>query len=246
MKIILLLFTIFFVSLQSVHAQISPGSFLGVFLADLDESRARALKSSEVRGAVVGKVIKDSPAEKAGLLENDIIISFDNQPILSAINVYTFLSEALPGSSVLLRLIRNGSEQTVTVIVNERQNSNGNNEAQNQNQYSTIRRNPSLGIYGSTLTVQLAVFFGVPNKSGLLVNEIEPRSPAARNGLKAGDCLISINEQNVDSLVSLNQIYSEFSLKGTANGKPVQELVFKIIRDQKEMSITIKIEQFKD
>ncbi len=244
MKIILLLLTLSVVLVQGVRAQ--TGSFLGVYLADLDEARAKSLKSPEVRGAVIGKVIKDSPAEKAGLLENDIIISFDNQPILSAVNVYTFLSEALPGSSVLLKFIRNGSEQDITVIVNERQNPNGGSEAINQNQYSPIRRTPSLGISGTTLTDQLALFFGVTTKSGWLITEVETRSPAARNGLKAGDCIVSINEQGVNSLTAITQIYSEFSLKGMMNGKPVQELSVKIIREQKEIYLAIKIEQFKD
>ena len=246
MNIILLILTLAFVLGQDAIAQVSSGSFLGVYLADLDDVRAKTLKVPEARGAVVGKVIKGSPAEKAGLLENDIIISFDNQPIFNAANVHSFLTEALPGSSVLLKFIRNGSEQDVTVIVNERQNSNGSGDAQNQNQYSTTRRTPSLGISGNSLTDQLAQFFGVPNKSGWLITGVETRSPAARSGLQAGDCLISINETGVNSLASITQIYTEFSLKGTMNGKPVQELSVKIIRDQKEMILAIKIEQFKD
>lgn len=246
MKIIFLILTLAFVLGQSAVAQISSGSFLGVYLADLDDVRAKTLKVPEARGAVVGKVIKGSPAEKAGLMENDIIISFDNQPIFNAANVYSFLTEALPGSSVLLKFIRNGAEQDVTVIVNERQNSNGNSEAQSLNQYSTARRTPSLGISGNSLTDQLAQFFGVPNKSGWLIHGVDARSPASRSGLQAGDCIISINEQGVDSLASITQIYTEFSLKGTMNGKPVQELSVKIIRDQKEKILAIKIEQFKD
>ncbi len=246
MKTIFLILIVTFVFSAGLCAQVVSGSYLGVYLTDLDEARARSLQSPETRGAIVGKVIKGSPAEKAGLLENDIIISFDTQPILSATNVYTFLSEALPGSSVLLRLIRNGSEQDVTVIVNERQNSTDSNEALTQSQFSAPRRTPILGISGTALTDQLAFFFGAANQSGILITEVEPRSTAARNGLQAGDCIFSINDQGVNSLASMNQIYGEFAGKGMVNGKPVQELIFKLVREQKEMSLTIRIGQFKD
>jgi serine protease Do len=250
MKTIFPLFILFILLVQGVtvqvNAQVTPGSFLGVFLADLDEPHAKKLKSPESRGAVVGKVVKDSPAEKAGVLENDIIVAFDNQPVTNAVSVYSFLAESLPGSSVLLRLVRNGSEQDLTVIVTERQSGNGASEYTTQNQYSTVRRTPILGINGTTLTEQLAQFFGIPNQTGLLVTEVVARSTAARNGLQAGDCILAINEQGVSSLASTVQIYSEFSLKGTMNSKPVKELIFKVIRDQKELMIAIKIEQFKD
>ena len=58
--------------------------------------------------------------------------------------------------------------------------------------------------------------------------------------------MLSVSEQGVNSLAAINQIYGEFAGKGMVNGKPVQELIFKIIREQKELSLTIKIEQFKD
>ena len=133
MKTTFLILIVTLVLSTGVRAQVSPGAYLGVYLTDLDEARARVLKSPEARGALVGKVIKGSPADKAGLQENDIIISFDTQPIFSATSVYTFLSEVLPGSSVLLRLIRAGSEQDVTVIVNERQNLNDKNASKTRN-----------------------------------------------------------------------------------------------------------------
>jgi serine protease Do len=97
------------------------GGYLGVYLADVkSEERAKELKLAEVRGAVVGKVVGGSPAAKAGLKENDVILKFDDEVIRSAAHVHRLLVETPPGRNVALRISRNGAEQTVNVTLGER------------------------------------------------------------------------------------------------------------------------------
>jgi serine protease Do len=97
------------------------GGYLGVYLADVkSEERAKELKLAEVRGAVVGKVVGGSPAAKAGLKENDVILKFDDEVIRSAAHVHRLLVETPPGRNVALRVSRNGAEQTVNVTLGER------------------------------------------------------------------------------------------------------------------------------
>ena len=107
------IFLAFFIccGLSAVWAQPTPGAFLGVYLADVNEARARELRLPEGRGALVGKVLENSPAAKAGVRENDVILSFDNQPIQVANNIYLLLNETLPDSRVLLKIVREGVER---------------------------------------------------------------------------------------------------------------------------------------
>lgn len=101
--------------------QSSSGGYLGVYLADVkSEERAKELKLAEVRGAVVGKVVEGSPAAKAGLKENDVILSFDGEPVRSAAHVHRLLVETPPGRTVTLKINRAGVEQTVKATLGER------------------------------------------------------------------------------------------------------------------------------
>lgn len=217
-----------------VLAQPTPGASLGVYLADVNEARARDLHLSESRGALVGKVLENSPAAKAGLRENDVILRFDEQVIQNAGTVYMLLTEALPESPVLLKIVRNGVERDVTVIVGERQGESSDTKSNPEPFHRT--RTWRLGIKTTPLSPQLAEFFGVKG-TGALVTEVEPRTLADRAGLKVGDCLLSLNGEQVGSSSDLNRAFNELFTK--AKGK----MSAKIVREKKEQELTIKAEE---
>lgn len=108
--------------LKSAGAEMraSGGGYLGVYLGDVNEERAKELKLSEVRGAVVGKVEEASPAAKAGLRENDVILSLNERAIYNPAQLYGFLTDATPGSRVTLSVTRNGAVQAISVVLGQR------------------------------------------------------------------------------------------------------------------------------
>lgn len=228
-----LFFTLFaFVGLSSVWAQPTPGAFLGVYLADVNEARARDLRLSEARGALVGKVLENSPAAKAGLRENDCIIAFDDQAIQAATNVYVLLNETLPESRVMLKIVREGIERDVTVIVGERQG--GTDPAAPPIEPYHRTKTWRLGVKVTPLSPQLAEFFGVRGNAGFLITEVEPRTLADRGGLKAGDCLLALNGEPVPPSMDMGRAFSEIFTK--ANNK----VTVKIVRDRKEQEVIVK------
>jgi serine protease Do len=224
-----------FLTLSSVYAQPVPGAFLGVYLADVNETRARDLRLPEARGAVVGKVLEKSPAAQAGLQENDVIIGFDDQAIQTAHNIYFLLNETLPESRVLLKVVRAGVEHEVTVVVTER---SGGSDATTSNP-ETFHRTKTwrLGAKITSLTPQLAEFFGVAGNAGALITEVEPRTLADRAGLRAGDCLLAIGGEPAPSNPDLNRVFNELFTK--ANGK----ISLKIMRERKEQELIIKTDE---
>lgn len=215
--------------------EVTPGAFLGVYLADVNESRARELRLLEARGALIGKVLENSPAAKAGLRENDVILSFDEQTILNAGMIYMLLNEALPESSVLLKIMRDGVERAVTVIVGARQGEAGDSKALPPEVFHRTRT-WRLGVKTAPLSPQLAEFMGVQG-TGALITEVEPRTLAERAGLKAGDCLLSLNGEQVGTSSDLNRTFNELFTK--AKG----QLSAKIVRAKKEQEVTIKAEE---
>ena len=232
----ILLFT--FVSVSLVLAQstteASPGAALGVYLADVNETRAKDLRLSEARGALVGKVLENSPAAKAGLRENDVILSFDEQTIQSASNIYMLLNEALPESRVMLKIMREGVERDVTVIMGERQVEAS--DAKPNPELFLRARTWRLGLKTAALSTQLAEFFGVKG-TGALITEVEPRTLADRAGLRAGDCLLSLNGEQVGASSDLNRTFNDLFTKAKGN------ISAKIVREKKELEITIKADE---
>lgn len=232
----LLFFTLFaLLGLSAAWAQPTPGAFLGVYLADVNDAKARDLRLSEVRGALVGKVLENSPAAKAGLRENDVIISFDDQAIQTANNIYVLLNETLPESRVMLKIVHEGVERDVTVIVGERQGGIDSTAVNPEPYHRT--KTWRLGVKVAPLSPQLAEFFGVAGNIGSLITEVEPRTLADRAGLKAGDCLLSLNGTPPPANTELNRVFNEMFTK--ANGK----LSVKIVRDRKEQELVVKAEE---
>lgn len=105
----------------STSIQAGNGGYLGAYLADVkSEERAKELKLAEVRGAIVGRVLDGSPAAKAGLKENDVILTFDGEPVRSAAQLHRMLRETPAGRVAKLQISRAGAKQEINVTLGER------------------------------------------------------------------------------------------------------------------------------
>jgi len=109
----------------------TSGAYLGAFLGEVTEARAKELKLDAARGAFVGKVVPGSPAEKAGLRENDAILTFNHEQVDSASEVYRLLGESAPGRSITLGISRGGALRELVVIPGDRARGNGGGHAPN-------------------------------------------------------------------------------------------------------------------
>ncbi|MEW6209704.1 MAG: PDZ domain-containing protein, partial [Acidobacteriota bacterium] len=100
--------------------KLGGGSYLGVFLEDVTPERAKSMNLKEERGALVMKVAEGSPAEKAGLKENDVIVAFNGRPIESVRELQRVLSETPEGRTVQLEVIRDGDRQKLSATLSRR------------------------------------------------------------------------------------------------------------------------------
>ena len=96
------------------------GGYLGVYLGDVSEERARELKLPEARGVLVGKVAEGSPGERAGLRENDVILSINDIQIQNRAQFHRLLAESAPGSRVQIEVSREGRRRLVTATLGQR------------------------------------------------------------------------------------------------------------------------------
>ena len=108
---------------QNFSFFISGGSFLGVYTEDVSKENMGRYNLREVRGVGITQVAKDSPAEKAGLRKDDVILRFDGDNVTSSRKLSRLVSEVAPDQTVRLTISRGGSEQEVSVTIGKRNES---------------------------------------------------------------------------------------------------------------------------
>jgi serine protease Do len=229
---------------RSVTARaMSRRGWLGVGLEDLTPERAKALKLKDESGVEVTHVDDNSPAARAGLKENDVIVEVNGQKVEGGEQFAHTISDTAPGTKVNLTISRNGSTQSVAATLDAR-----------PAQYFVFGpegsftvpmppmppmptmpempfpgQSPRVGFEGETLTPQLAAFFGV--HEGVLVRTVSPNTPAEKAGLKAGDVITRVSGTPVTSPREISGLVR-------AGHKTV---TFTVMRNHKEITLNVEI-----
>ena len=107
---------------QAFSFFIDGGSFLGIYAENINRENMGRYHMSQVRGVGVTQVVKDSPAEKAGLRKDDVILRIDGENVSSVRKLNRLVSELAPDQSVRVSFSRGGAEQEVTATVTKRLN----------------------------------------------------------------------------------------------------------------------------
>src|SRR5882762_6451799 len=102
---------------QLFSIMLDGGTFLGVSVEDISKENMSRYGMREVRGVGVTQVIKDSPAEKAGLKKDDVILRFEGESVTSARKLTRLVGEASADQTVRLTISRGGSEQEVSATL---------------------------------------------------------------------------------------------------------------------------------
>lgn len=172
------------------HGKISRGQ-LGVTAQDLTPELAQAFGLKAQRGTVVAEVIQGSPADRAGLKVGDIIKSVNGRKILSSADVRNHIGLLRVGETVNLEILRDGRQLTITAAI----------EAPNLTELEGGRLHPQLaGARFSNIEEGLPQY---GRSMGVLLSALDPRSPAAQNGLRQGDIVTSVNRTPVRNINEL-------------------------------------------
>lgn len=108
---------------QAFSFFIQGGSFLGVYAEDVSKENMSRYGMREARGVAITQVVKDSPAEKAGLKKDDVIVRFEGDSVTSVRKLNRLVSEVAPDQTVKLGISRGGGEQEVAVTIGKRNGS---------------------------------------------------------------------------------------------------------------------------
>ena len=168
-------------------------SWLGVFIQPVEDKVARALSLSNRDGALVSDVVKDSPAEKAGLKTGDVIIEFDGQKVTDPSHLKNIVSATTPGHNSKVSIVRDGDRKTVVVKLEEI-------ESETITMATGNIKKMSLGIEVRDITNLLAEKYKIdPESSGVLVTNIDKKSNAFEAGIRVGDIITRVGTKKVAS-----------------------------------------------
>ena len=185
-------------------------SWLGVIIQDLDSETADALDINTRNGALIADVVKDSPAEDAGIQEGDVIIEFNGKPIANTANLKNVVSLSAPESANRVKVIRNGTPKTVKVILQELPD--------NPQQFATRQKNESnnFGLRLNKLTKSLKQKYDIQeNQDALVVTRIDPNGEAYEKGIREGDIIKRVGTEKVSSLKEFDRLVERSRGKGT-------------------------------
>jgi serine protease Do len=187
------------------HGRVSRAR-LGVHITDVDKETMDALGLKNREGALVPQVESGSAADKAGIRAGDVIVSIDGTPIRKAHDLPIRVARHTPGDKVKIGLIRDGKKKTITVKVEAMpEEKTANNDAP-QGEQSNVQ----MGILGENLTRELASKLQTRVKSGVVVQQVHPGSPAQRAGIKRGDVIFRINGEDIKGMSGFSKLGKDF------------------------------------
>ena len=208
-------------AMERVFALAGGGYRLGVVLSEINPHLRDELKVDG--GVLVDEVISESPAEKAGLKDGDIIVKMNGQKVESERDIRKLLGDLDTAKPIPLDILRDGKTLQLNVTPEKREHTLLGNFGGNY-----------IGVDLQEMDADLARYFQASPDSGILVARVEPDSPAEKGGLKSGDVITELNGQKIKTQKDLR--------KGLDDVKEGENASLTILRQGKSQKITVQPE----
>ena len=237
----------------------TDGGYLGVYAENINRENMGRYHLSSPRGVGITQVIQGSPAEKAGLKKDDVILRLDGENITSVRKLNRLVSEIAPDQSVRMTVSRGGAEQEVTATIAKRDNQStvqgllrgeprvwkwegnpnfkfdgfenfGFDLHKNGDLTFLLSNSRRIGVSTMQLNAQLGEYFGVTGGKGVLVTSVTEDGPAAKAGVKAGDVITAIDGEAVDSPGDISRVI---------NRKKEGDVTLTVIRNRSQQTFRV-------
>jgi serine protease Do len=182
---------------------------LGVYLGDVGKDVAESLGLPSGKGGLVGRVEKDSPADKAGLIGGDIILKFNGIVIDKSTELRRLAASTKPGTKVKLSVWRKGAVQEITATLAEMEPEKIADGSTPDQKNDPVPVRNALGIVAVDLTD--AQKKEMRTTSGVAIASVD--GAAARAGLHPGDIIVSFNNVDIKDAAQLTALAAKADTK---------------------------------
>lgn len=169
--------------------------FIGVTLQPIDKNLAQSFDLKKIQGALISDVSPESPADKAGLKQGDVVLKYDGKDIATISALRNAVSLMKPGSRMTLTVLREGREIRIPLTIGTFP----------EEEETAAAKTNQLGIEVQPLTPDIARNLGYIDLEGVVVGKVKPSSAAALAGIKQGTLIVAINHTKINSVEAFNQ-----------------------------------------
>ena len=202
---------------------------LGVMIQPVTDELAESFGLKNKAGAIVSQVLEGSPAEKAGIRQGDVIVSFNDVEVQDFHDLPKIVNIQPVGSKAKVGIIRDGKSMTLTVKLGEQKDRSAKAKEIDEEKSTDT---PKLGLKIQDITPEIAEGLGISKKEGVVVTGVNPDSPALAAGIKKGDVVLEINRTAVENTSQFAQL-----VKKADQDKP---LLLLVQRGQNTLYIPLK------
>jgi serine protease Do len=198
------------------HGEVRRG-WLGVRIQQVNEEIAEALGLKEPTGALVASVIPGGPAEKAKIKDGDVILEFDGKPVNQMRRLPRVVADTDVGKTVPIKIWRDGKELTLKVEVaalqeEEPKTASAKPGPEKSRGSETIA---PLGLTVAGIDQQARERFDLGEDSkGVVVTTVDPNGPAADQGVRPGEVIVELGQEEVTTPAQLASKVVEAQEKG--------------------------------
>jgi serine protease Do len=191
------------------------------------------LKSRD--GALVRAVSPGGAADKAGIEPGDVIVAYNGRPVKNSNELVSAVTATRPGTSVPVRVVRDGREQTITITVDELDLEAEQGTLQSRGRGGRGGAEPEtttgFGLTLNNITPDIARQLRLDSANGAVVVDVEPNSPAARAGISEGDVILRVGRTPVNNAAEAQRELARVPSGGTA--------FLRVLRDGQETFVTV-------
>ncbi len=190
--------------------------WLGVSIQPLTDELADSFGLDRSTGALVNKVLPDTPASKAGMKRGDVLLEINGKKIRGVRELQLLVASARVGEEVAILVLRDGKKMALSVTLTERQ----------EETVAAIHDDAQRGSAGIKVS---------PAKGGegVVVVSVDPDSAAAEAGVKAGDIILAVNRIEINDVASFT--------REAGKVKSGENIVLLLKRDEKTMYLAFKV-----
>jgi len=180
--------------------------WIGVQIQSISEDMAESFGLDKPRGALIAGVTPNGPAEKSGLKQRDVILSFDGKDVPDSKKLPRIVADSKVGETVDVVVMRGGKRTTLKLKVGELEDSDKQQAAAKGGKAPAPKESDPpgtiepFGVTVARLTDTLREKHGLQNaQKGVVVVKVADGSPAAEKGIKVGDLILEVAQTEVNS-----------------------------------------------